>query len=156
MIAPDSVQAPAFTYVAVPIQHVPAVYTLLAELSAAEATAAERTALGGLRWNDDDLHRLARGEVKTTQIVSEIMDILADNPDVPYAPTELADLTHRTPSQLSTLGTHISRHLAAHYKTTNWPFEAIEGKDMTPRRSGAIYYLLTGAQAEQWKRVRTS
>lgn len=152
--SPDVAPLPAFQYIAVPNEHVPAVYRLLADLSSVATSPSSEGDPSILRWSDAQLQRLMRREVLTTEIVCEIMDILASDPDTPYSPSDLAEKTGRTASQMSTLGTHISRHLAAHYDTTNWPFESGEGKDFTPRLPGSIYYLLNAQQAEQWRNLR--
>jgi hypothetical protein len=145
---------PSMQYIAIPTEHVPAVYRLLAQLS--EAQAGEQTApTAGTAWTDQLYERFARGEVKTTEIVGEVMDLLAEEPvTLKLSIDELAERTGYPRSQMKTVWTHLSRHIRTHYGTDEWPLETVWGSDLTPPRPQMIYYFLTAEQAEQWKRAR--
>lgn len=145
--SPDS---PAFTLVPVPVEHVPAVYRYLAELATPPLAPADAE----LRWTDDELRKLLTSTNKTVGILIEMMDFLAESPDTYFTPTEVAESIGREPSQIQTIGTHMTRHFRAHYNTTRWIFESAPGKDID--REGSIYYRLTAALAEQWMRVRAA
>ena len=145
-----SPESPAFTLVPVPVEHVPAVYRYLAELT----TPPQAPADAELRWTDDELQKLLVSTNKTVGILLEIMDFLAESPDQYFTPTEVAEAIDREASQIQTIGTHMTRHFRAHYNTTRWIFESTPGKDID--REGSTYYRLTAPLAEQWKRVRAA
>src|SRR4051812_36449395 len=75
-----------FQYVAVPQQYVSAVYRLLAELadaatSTTTADSADTSPDFGIEgWTAAKLTRFAAGDTKTTQLVAEIMNVLAKIP----------------------------------------------------------------------------
>lgn len=146
-----------FQYVAVPQQHVAAVYRLLADLTdAGSAAGGEDTSpsFGIDGWTEDKLRRFAAGDTKTTQLVAEIMDVLAQTPDQPLTLDELAELTGRPHSQIKTLWTHASRHFAKHYGTSKSPVTKKWGDQLSPQRENVVYYFLTADQVEMWERVR--
>jgi hypothetical protein len=145
---------PAMQYVAVPTEHVPAVYRLLAQLAESRTTN-DTSPSNGSVWTDALYERFARGDVKTTEIVGEVMDLLAEEPEtLKLSIDELAERTGYPRSQMKTVWTHLSRHVRTHYGTEEWPLETAWGTDLTPPRPQVIYYFLTAEQADQWRRAR--
>lgn len=154
-ITGDPSQDRAFQYVPVPNEHVPAVYQLLSQL-AMGVTPTAGAAVSQSGWTDEALRRFAAGDTETTVIVSKVMDALGDRPDEWLDLDELAELTGRDRNQLRRVWTHLSRHMRAQYDSAEWPLTMKWGTDFTPRRGPLAFYSLTAAEAEQWKRVRTS
>lgn len=152
-----------FKYVAVPTEHLPAVYRLLADLSEATAPATgqpEEVHIGGGDdeiWSDDELARFARGDTKTTQLAGLVLDVLAEQPeDQPLTIDELAKRTGLPRSQVKTLWTHVARHLGKHYSTSRPPLTTKWGSQLTPPRENVVYYFMTPGQVEAWKRARNA
>lgn len=152
MLDPSQSQIPsAFQYIPVPNHHVSAVFRLLAELDAGIPVAITNEG-----WSNADLARLERGEVETTIILSEVMDVLAASPGDWFDITELAKATNRDRSQIRMLWTHLTRHLKAHYDGAGWPVNAKWGTNLAPQRDAVVYYSLDHDQAAQWKEVRNA
>jgi hypothetical protein len=148
-----------FQYVSVPDPFVPAVYRLLAELgeasSGAEMDPVELSPDFGIDgWTEEKLRRLAAGDTNTTQLVGEILSILAEAPDEALTLDELAQRTGHPYSQVRMLWTSASRHFARHYGTDRSPVSKKAGDQFTPPRDNVVYYFLTADQAAMWARVR--
>lgn len=152
---PADSPAIAFQYVAVPAQHVPAVYRLLADLaSTPSATSELPSSPTAFEWTDDLLSEIAAGRWTTTKVLTDVMDALAKHPNEWYSQDELADMTGRTKSQLLVVWTKLGPHLEKHYETTVWPVETKNGRNLTPVRASSIHYSMTPAMAKKWVRVR--
>ena len=160
---------PDFQYVLLPVAHIPAVHELLAELggqSAVESTSRvapqpasdPNSAFAG--WSQDEVVRLARGEKKTTVIVGEIMDHLAnlsvaDDEQVWLTNDQLATATGRTASQLRVVWSKLAQHRNSQYSSTGLPVSAQWGNEFTPPiKPQVVYYSLTVAAAQAWKAIR--
>ncbi|HMH59088.1 MAG TPA: helix-turn-helix domain-containing protein [Galbitalea sp.] len=158
--SPSNPSSAPFQYIAVPNEHVAAVYRLLAERSESSGKASleipdtAHDSNSDLVWNEKMLARFARGENKTTQMVGTIMDLLAENPTEMLTLDELAERTGWPRSQVKTLWTHMTRHTKAHYGTDHWPLRALWGNELDPPRPQVVYYFLTADEAERWKRAR--
>ena len=136
-------------------------YQLLAELaeasSRAEVDPAELSQVFGIEgWTEEKLHRLAAGDTKTTQLISEIMDILAAAPDEALTVDELAERTGHPHSQVTLLWTHASRPLARHHGTSKPPVSRRWGDQLRPPRENVVYYYMTAEQAAMWGRARNA
>lgn len=148
-----------FDYVPVPRQHVPAVYRLLAELTtyrARDGVVNEDGAGAAGEWTDDMLRKLASGETTSTQALTDILDVLAENPGTWYSQDDLAESTGRSRGQLLVVWTKLTPHFAKHYGTSEWPVETASGGRLTPPRQNSVHYSVTPARAAQWRRIRSS
>jgi len=146
---------PGYQYVPVRPEHVGAVKELLATLEtpaiADLATEDERDAL----ITDDLLADIAKGSKKTTVIISEILDILAEAPEKPVNLAELADRTGRTLSQLQTVWTHLTRYMRARFGHKHWPVRMRSGYRFEPPIGGdEVYVWVTDDVATRWRAVR--
>lgn len=150
--------AEGFHYVAVPAEHVPAVYRLLAEL-AEKAPVAPTVALTAeeVKWTAEDLTRFAAGSTKTTELAGRIFDVLTDVREADALTLdELAARTDLPRSQVKTLWTHVSRHLSKHYSTSRPPISTKWGAEFTPPRENVVYYYMTPNQAQVWEAARAA
>jgi hypothetical protein len=153
----DSV-IPAFQYVSVPSEHVPAVYRLLADLAAVAPSPEPELTTGSGRYvfTDEILKEISVGRYTTTSAITEIMDILAKRPGDWFDRDALVAATGRTSGQLGVVWSKFSGYLESRYGTTNWPFRGVGGRNLTPPRDPKVWYSMTAAEAEQWLRVRAN
>ena len=148
-----------FINVPVPAHHVLAVMRFLADLESADGSedhipeeAPEETSRG--RWSDDDLARIATSSKKALQILTDLLDVLSEEPE---AWMNLEELANRTPwdrSTLTTVWTHITRAFKADFGGAAWPVGARSGNRIDPALPNVVYYRVTAEVAEQWRRVR--
>jgi hypothetical protein len=153
---PQPSQNSAFQYVPVPNDDLPAVYQLLAERGSARAVSAapDEAPTDDFHWSDQQLAKIAAGSTTTTQVLTEVMDLLAANPGVWYSQDELAEATGRARTQLLVVWSKLGPHLSKHYGTTRWPIETRNGRNLTPPRAGSVHYSMTAEGATAWRRVR--
>jgi len=109
-------------------------------------------------WTDDLLSQFAatgrRGGA--IGIVVRVMDICAERPEEPIPTSELLRLLEPhgvQRGQLKMAWTHLSRHLKSHYRHNRWPLTGEWGPSIG-RASSEVYYHLSTARAQQWKRLR--
>jgi hypothetical protein len=148
--------APAFQYVPVPLEHIPAVYRLLADLaSITPAIAPEtRNENGRYVYTDEILKEIAAGRYVTTAAITEIMDFLATHPEEWFDRDALVTATGRTSGQLGVVWSKFASYIETRYGTTNWPFRGTGGRDLNPPRDPKVWYSITPDEAEHWLRVR--
>ncbi len=120
----------------------------LAAETAAESEGAEK------EWTTADLRRLATGSTFTTKILTEIMDVLAEDPGTWLTSAELASKIGQNPETIKRIWTHVSRHINKRYTGLAWPLQAKWGLDFDPARESFVYYRLTDSQAQQWQAAR--
>ena len=109
----------------------------------------------GEGWTEENLHRLA-ADLRTTQLVGEVMNILAEAPDEALTLDELAERTGHSHCEFKTLWTYASRQFAGHYGTHKTPVSKMAGDQLSPPRDNVVYYFLTAGQAAMWARVRNA
>ncbi|MFF4242678.1 hypothetical protein ACFYYL_43015 [Actinomadura geliboluensis] len=142
MMSPKAEQE--FIQVAVPAQHVMAVYRLLSELE--QEPDATTDALGV--WDADKLARLASTNLNTTKTVTRILDVLCLEPGKQY---DMQDLVNALSMEYHSLRGNLAaftRHLNTHYDSDTWPMRVDESS------GGAMLYSLDAATAALWKSVR--
>jgi hypothetical protein len=150
--------SPQFVNVPVPAHHVLAVMRFLADLESATASVEdipdevpEKASHG--EWTDEDLARIPRSNKKALQILTDLLDVLSDEPE------KWMNLANRTPwdrSTLTTVWTHITRAFKADFNGAWWPVAARSGNRIDPALPNVVYYRVTAETAEKWKRVRSS
>ncbi|MFG2018274.1 hypothetical protein [Actinomadura geliboluensis] len=139
-----------FIQVAVPAQHVMAVYRLLSELEqepGADAGLAGTSDAPGA-WDADKLARLAGTELNTTKTVTRILDVLCQEPGKQY---DMQDLVKALSMEYHSLRGNLAaftRHLNTHYDSDTWPMRVVESS------GGAMLYSLDAATAALWRSVR--
>lgn len=155
--------------VPVPAEDLDAVYQLLAERSrarsAASSASAPETPLheGGSErsdakddvWTEEQLARLAQGDTITTQVLTDIMDVIARDPrgTHEYNQESLVEETGHSAGRVKATFTKLTPHFRKHYGTGWWPIMADSGASFKPARSG-MYYWMTPTITDRWKRIR--
>ena len=133
-----------FIQVAVPAQHVMAVYRLLSELE--QEPDATIDASGA--WDADKLARLASTNLNTTNTVARILDVLCQEPDKKYDMQDLVNALSMEHNSLRGNLAAFTRHLNTHYDSDTWPMHVDESS------GGATLYSLDAATAALWRSVR--
>jgi hypothetical protein len=161
-----------FQYVPVPNQHVPAVYRLLAELATSRSSAEAHVQSSDRSWQSDriqaafdradqvwtegQLARIAAGTYTSTQVLTEIMDIVAADPKW-FTQNEFASATGRSLDQYRIVWAKLGPHFEKHYGTGTWPIIGFAGTQLTPPLdSSLIHFTMTPETIERWKRVRAA
>jgi hypothetical protein len=155
--------------VPVPEEDLDAVFQLLASRAKARETAADRSASeidGGSDnateqkkdaiWSEAMLRRVAKSEVVSTHVLSDIMDVLARDPNGSgaYTRPELVDLTNHEPGRVANTFTKLTPHFEKHYGTNVWPIVVENGQKMDPPRSALTYYWISPGVADRWRTIR--
>jgi hypothetical protein len=184
MLPPDGARegASGFQYVPVPIEHLPAVYRLLSDLVTGTASAAQAAqaapaapvatpaasstgswqsdridatfAKADEAWTVPQLKQLAAGSYTSTEALSEILDVIALNPEW-YSQEQLAEATGRSLDQYRIVWSKLTPHFEKHYGTGLWPLIGFAGTQLTPpRQSSLIHFTTTPTIIERWKQVR--
>ena len=164
--------------VPVPAEDLEAVYQLLAErsrarsaVSSASASAAETPPHEGVSersdakdersdakdevWTEERLARVAQGDTIITQVLTDIMDVIARDPrgTHEYNQEGLVEETGHSAGRVTNTFTKLTPHFRKHYETDWWPLVVDSGASLTPARSGAHYWM-TPAITDRWKRIR--
>lgn len=137
-----------FIQVAVPAQHVMAVYRLLAKLEQEPDAELAGTNDAPAAWDADKLARLASTELNTTKTVTRILDVLCQEPGRQY---DMRDLVKALSMEYHSLRGNLAaftRHLNTHYDSDTWPMHVAESS------GGAVLYSLDDATAALWRSVR--
>lgn len=174
-----------FHSVPVPAEDLEAVYQLLAErsqarsaVSSASASAADTPPHEGVSersdakeepadakdepadakdevWTEERLARVAQGDTIITQVLTDIMDVIARDPrgTREYNRKDLVDETGHSAGRITNTFTKLTRHFRKHYETDWWPIVVDSGASLKPARSGA-HYRMTPAITDRWKRIR--
>ncbi len=141
-----------------PVSETSETLTELHDSTAEEALAAETAAESEdaeKEWTTADLRRLAKGSTFTTKVLTEIMDVLADDPGTWLTSAELASKIGQNPETIKRIWTHVSRHINKRYAGLPWPLQAKWGLNFDPARESFVYYRLTDSQAQQWQAARS-
>ncbi len=107
-------------------------------------------------WTSEDLQRIARGKFFTTQVLTEILDVLAEKPGDWLTSAELAAATGREANTIKRIWTHVGRHINKRYEGLPWPLEAKWGLNFDPARKAVVYYRTTAEQAAAWTSARAT
>lgn len=167
-----------FHSVPVPAEDLEAVYQLLAErsrarsaVSSASVSAAETPPHEGVSersdakdersdakdevWTEERLARVAQGDTIITQVLTDIMDVIARDPrgTHEYNRKDLVEETGHSAGRVTNTFTKLTPHFRKHYETDWWPIVVDSGASLTPARSGAHYWM-TPAITDRWKRIR--
>lgn len=160
-----------FHSVPVPAEDVEAVYQLIAErsrarsaVSSASASAAKTPPNEGVSerseakddvWTEERLARVAQGDTISTQVLTDIMDVIARDPrgTHEYNQEDLVEETGHSAGRVKNTFTKLTPHFRKHYDTKLWPIRGDSGASLTPARSG-MYYWMTPTITDRWKRIR--
>lgn len=165
-----------FHSVPVPAEDLEAVYQLIAERSRARSAASsasaaetpphegvpersdakdERSEAKDAMWTEEQLARIAQGDTITTQVLTDIMDVIARDPrgTHEYNQEDLVEETGHSAGRVKNTFTKLTPHFRKHYETTWWPINADSGASLTPARSG-MYYSMTPTITDRWKQIR--
>ena len=106
-------------------------------------------------WTDEMLERVARGDTISTQVLSDIMDVIVRDPRDAHAYNreELVEETGHSAGRITATFTKLTPHFRKHYGTDWWPVVVDSGASFDPQRPGT-YYSMTPALTERWKRIR--
>lgn len=146
--------------VAVPREHLMAVYALLASLDGpgipqvvkstrASEPRREATELGSV-WSVDDLRRFATTPTKTSGILVKVLNLLAKTPDTYVSTSDLERLTGVPRANLKGAFSALTRHLNKHYAGQKWMLAFQWGPAIGPDFPAEGHYKLTPEQAERW------
>ena len=152
--ADNATENGAFVPVMVPSALVPEVLRLIADrldTPAQPASAADEDMTHV--WPIEKLRKFSASRVKTALIVSEVLDYLAERPDVPVPTSELMTATGRTTTGLRAAWIKLAPHLEKHYGDPTWPLIKTRGPAID-LPSKETYYTIVGEQAVLWKQVR--
>jgi hypothetical protein len=161
----DSEASRAFQYVPVPVEHLPAVFKLLANLSAGTVPAVSVENESDLPesvetkfraaeevWTVELLSRLATSNFESTQALAEIMDVIATEPGW-YTQVELAVKTGRELGQYRIIWSKLSPHFAKHYGNDRWPIVGVGGIYLNPPKdSSLIHFGMSEELIRRWRR----
>ena len=139
-----------FHPVPIPAEDLEAVYQLLAERSrarsAASSTSAAETPLHeGVSersdakdevWTEERLARIAQGDTITTQVLTDIMDVIARDPrgTHEYNQEGLVEETGHSAGRVKSTFTKLTPHFRKHYETGWWPISGESGASFKPAR----------------------
>lgn len=154
----------------IPTEDLEAVYQLLAERSRARGSApasgtaaeapnpadvTERSDATDDVWTDEQLARIAQADTISTQVLTDIMDVITHDPrgSREYNREELVEETGHSAGRVTATFTKLTPHFRKHYGTDRWPIIGESGANFKPPRSGT-YYSMTPTITERWKRVR--
>ena len=174
-----------FHSVPVPAEDLEAVYQLLAERSRARSAVSSASAsvsaaetpphegvsersdakdersddLGAAKdavWTEERLARVAQGDTIITQVLTDIMDVIARDPrgTREYNRKDLVEETGHSAGRVTNTFTKLTPHFRKHYETNLWPIWGDLGATLSPARSGIMYYWMTPLITERWKRIR--
>jgi hypothetical protein len=106
-------------------------------------------------WTEERLARVAQGDTITTQVLTDIMDVLARDPrgTHEYNQEDLVEETGHPAGRVKNTFTKLTPHFRKHYDTNLWPVRGDSGASLTPARSG-MYYWMTPTITDRWKRIR--
>lgn len=108
----------------------------------------------GVGWKADALRKLARTPTGTTQLISRMLDVLAETPDQFHPTSDLIERLDVTQPQLRGSLGGLTRHLKKHYRGLDWPMIAKWGADLGEGYNIETYYKLEPELASTWKQVR--
>lgn len=156
--------AKEFYSVPIPAEDLDAVYQLLAERSRmrdADTSAPLRPDVAGRSdlkdevWTEELLERIAKGDTISTQVLTDIMDVIARDPrgSGHYNRDELAQETSHSPGRLTATFTKLTPHFRKHYGTDAWPIVGESGANFEPAKSGTFYWM-SSTISDRWKRIR--
>jgi hypothetical protein len=106
-------------------------------------------------WTEDLLERIAQGDTISTQVLTDIMDVIARDPhgSHEYNREELVEETGHSAGRVTATFTKLTPHFRKHYGTEWWPIIGQSGASFDPVRQGT-YYWMAPAIADRWKRIR--
>lgn len=148
--------------VAVPREHLLAVYGLLAQLGEASQEA-DTPYWGGAgappapsTWSVADLQRFASTPSTTSTTIGKVLDLLAEKPGEYFSTSVLEEKTGVPRSKLKGAFSALTRHLKKHYKGLGWMLEWKWGPDLGAGHLAETHYRLTPEQAARWKEARAN
>ena len=106
-------------------------------------------------WTDEALRKFIATRLRAIDIVRSVMDVLAERPEEWFPTSELRPAIDPqvAPGSFKAAWTHLTRHIRAEYGHKKWPLQGKWGPEI-PTPLSEVYYQLTKAQADQWRRLR--
>lgn len=148
--------------VAVPRQHLIAVYGFLAQLEQ-EPPGRDTPYWGGAgappdpsTWSVSDLRRFATTPTTTSSTIGKVLDVLAGSPGEYFSTSVLEKRTGVPRSNLKGAFSALTRHLKKHYPGLGWMLEWKWGPELGTEYLAETHYRLTAEQADLWKAARAA
>ena len=154
---PASYVTKVMAYVGVLAGHVPSstAASTGGDDAVAEALAAEQAEEDADKdWTLEELARVAKGRTFTTEVLTQILDVLVEDPGTWMTSAELAAQIGREPESIRRIWTHVSRHINKRYPGLPWPLRARWGPNFDHPRDAVVYYCMTDEEATLWREVR--
>ena len=152
-------------YVPVPMAHLAAVFSLMADLTGSSTVdvSVEQSplpggtlggALGNAPWTVAELAQIALGTMATTKLVTRMMDVLAEQPGERYSTTDLVERLGVARTSLRGALAALTRHVKKHYPEHSWPFQWEWGVDLGEGFEAEMYYSIEPEMAVTWTEAR--
>lgn len=151
--------------VAVPRQHLIAVYGFLAQLEGASAPvghdvetvdAVDADDATEVTWPVEDLRRFAATPTATSSTIGKVLDVLAASPGDYLSTSELEEQTGVERKNLKGAFSALTRHINKHYDGRGWMLTFKWGPEIEPGYPAEAHYTLSEDQASRWKEARHS
>ena len=154
--------------VAVPRQHLMAVYGLLASLdgeptalvtATVTATEGREAAAGDAEdetWPVEDLRRFAATPTATSATIGKVLDVLVAHPGDYLSTSELVEQTGIARGNLKGAFSALTRHINKHYDGRGWMLTFKWGPQLGPGYPAEGHYAVSEEQAARWKEARAN
>ncbi|MGI5339158.1 hypothetical protein ACQEVS_18085 [Streptomyces sp. CA-181903] len=151
-----------FVSVPVPSQFVTQVYAFLADLA---GTATAPSADGGagpqedgewpfVEWSVQDLRTLAADQLYSVQVVTRVLDILAERPGDRFSYTSLVEQLDMDRKRLRGVLSAFTRVVHKHYGRRNWPMSWVEAPSGEADLKSEFFYTTNEVTATRWREAR--
>ena len=143
--------------VAVPREYLLAVYGLLAQLSAQSQQKDVDYDFHGANeseWSVADLKRFASRKIRSIEIIGQVLDVLAPQPEVWVSTTELEEKTGVPRANLKGAFSALTRHLNAYFAGRGWMMNTSWGMSLGLDHLPEVHYRMTSEQAARWLESR--
>lgn len=151
-------QDSAYVYVPVPSHLVDQVQAYVVQLSGAvspEAPPGQGAGTPAGRWTVALLRKFAQTQLSSTQNVSRLLDVLADQPGEYVSTTQLVGDLSIDRTQLRGALSALTRHLNKHFDGRGWPMRWIEQLSPSPQFKTEFFYTMDDDTAQKWKDARS-
>ncbi|AWK09608.1 hypothetical protein DDQ41_12510 [Streptomyces spongiicola] len=152
-----------YIYVPVPRHLVPEVQAYIVRHSGTASAEAAETGGGKAgsedlseQWTAEILRQLAETQLSSTQSVSRVLDVLAEQPGDYVSTTHLVENLDIDRLQLRGALSALTRHLNKHFDGRYWPMTWVERLSPSPDYKTEFFYSVDSTIAQRWKEVRTA
>ena len=149
--------------VAVPRQHLIAVYGLLAQLEQGTQARTDVPSSGETRgqegaavWSVVDLRRFAATPTATSATIGKVLDALVAHPGEYLSTSELEKQTGVARSNLKGAFSALTRHINKHYGGRDWMLTWVGGSELGAGHPTEMHYTLSEEQAARWREARAT